>query len=92
MKYLTTIALIFIVSVSYGQTHLADTTKIKLSAKDVIAISAKVDSLEMLLTNTSHLPSDAISAFNARVNLAFAILWKQVQAQLVVDKPKTTTK
>lgn len=85
----TTLALALIVSAGYAQSKLADTSRIKLTAPQIIAISAKVDSMQMLLSNTSTLPGYQIAAFNARVQACFMALWLQVQAQAKKDeKPK----
>jgi len=88
-KHLTITTALILCSIGlFAQTKLADTTRIKLTPAQVIAISSKVDSMQMLLTNTSTLPANQIAAFNSRVQLAFIVLWKQVQQQVVADKAK----
>lgn len=83
-----TIAFALIVSAGFSQQKLADTTHIKLTPAQVIAISAKVDSMQMLLSNTSTLPGYQISAFNARVQACFMALWLQIQAQVKKEGEK----
>lgn len=92
MKTILTIAALFIVFSAAQAQKLPDTIKIKLSARQFQVIAGKIDSLETLLVNTSTLPSNALSAFNHRVNQAFDVLYKQVQEQLVADKKKGAVK
>lgn len=75
-----------------AQKHLPPTVTIKLSDKQIIAISAKIDSLTMLLNATSTLPSNQVSQFNQRVNIAFAPMWIEVQKGLVADSVKKENK
>lgn len=79
-------------SLSASAQKLPDTVKFKLTAPQILAISAKLDSIQLLLTNTSTAPSAQVSAFEARVNAVFSPMWLQVQKQIVVEKHKEVKK
>lgn len=91
MKTLTIIALL-LCSIAASAQKLPDTTRLKLTPSQVIAISSKVDSLQMLLSATSNLPSNQIAAFNQRVAVAFAVLWMQVNKQIVKQDTSKRTR
>ena len=85
---LTLILITLISGYLKAQQHLPDTLILKLSKAQVLAISAKVDSMAMLLTNTSTAPSGQVAEFNARTQAVFSPMWFQVNKQLIADKPK----
>lgn len=89
MKRIIT-TLLTIASLSgFSQTkHLPPTVTITLSDKQIIAISAKIDSLTMLLNATSTLPSNQVNQFNQRVNIAFQPMWVEVQKGMIADSVK----
>lgn len=71
-----------------SQTKLPDTVTIRLSQRDLFAISQRVDSLQSLLTATSVLPANQVTSFNQRLNIALSVMYNQIRAQMVADKVK----
>lgn len=89
---LTLTALISLsIAVSAQSKHLAKVNTIKLTDQQVIAISAKIDTLQQLILQTNQ-PSVFIQQLNSRVNAAFQPLWNQVQKQMVADSVKVLPK
>lgn len=89
---LTIIALLICVGKASAQAHLPDTVTIKLSQRDLFAISQRVDSLQNMLAATSVLPANQVNTFNQRLNLALSVMYNQIRAQMVADKAKVIKK
>lgn len=89
-KTLLLLSLIISATVLHAQqkSHLPDTCKIKLTPVQIQTLYGKIDSLQTLLSATSTLPSNDIQSFNQRVNLALQPINKQLNDQLIADKPK----
>jgi hypothetical protein len=71
-----------------AQKHLPDSVTIKLSQRDLFAISQRVDSLQSIFAATSILPANQVTSFNQRLNIALSVIYNQVRAQMVADKAK----
>lgn len=91
-KLLIIPTLLFALSVSAQTKHIAPKNTIVLTDKEVIAISAHIDSVKQALATTSTIPSVQVSGLNQRLNLALYAMWRQVQAQMVVDSVKKAGK
>jgi hypothetical protein len=79
-------------AVSAQSKHIAPVNNITLTDQQLIAIEAKLDTLQQLILQTKQ-PSDFIQSLNIRTYSVFKPLWIQVQKQMVADtvkKPKNT--
>lgn len=86
MKYLLILALTLVASASFAQQkHLPDTSRVKLTPTQIIAISTRIDSLQSALTNTSTLPGVTISGLNQRLQIALSVMYRQINEQLVLS-------
>jgi len=93
ISFLAVIAILLCYALSSkAQSHLPDTITIRISSRDLFAISQRVDSLQNIVSAASVLPANQITAFNQRLNLALQVMYIQVQRQMVTDKPKAATK
>lgn len=81
------VASLFVTAAS-AQTHLPDTVTVKLSQRDLFAITQRVDSLQNLLSATSTYPANQITSFNQRLNIALSVMYDQIRRQMVADKAK----
>lgn len=82
------IAILFAALTCPAQGKLPDTVTIRLSQRELFAISQRVDSLQSLLTATSVLPANQVTSFNQRLNIALSVMYNQIRAQMVADKVK----
>lgn len=80
------LAALFVGTASAQAKHLPDTVRVKLPAADLIAFSAKIDSMQTALVQTSNLPSAWLQSFMQRVNATLYLLYKQVNDQMVAEK------
>lgn len=74
------------------QKKLAKETTFKLTDSQIIAISAKIDSLKTLLMSTSSAPANELTKFLNRVDNSLIPFWKPVIDQMVVDSVKKAGK
>lgn len=82
-------ALIVSAIVSSAQTHLPDTVTVRLSQRDLFAITQRIDSLQNAMVQTSVLPANQVTAFNQRLNIALQVMYEQIRRQMVADKVKS---
>lgn len=85
---ITFISLFIGCNAASAQTHMPDTVTIRLSQRDLFAISQRIDSLQNAMIETSVLPANQVTSFNQRLNLALSVMYIQLQRQMVADKPK----
>ncbi|HXP51671.1 MAG TPA: hypothetical protein VN922_17065 [Bacteroidia bacterium] len=80
MKKLTILlpTLLFALSVSAQTKHIPAKNTIILTDKEIIAISAHIDSVQQALVQTSTIPSIQVQGLNQRLNLALYAIWRQI--------------
>jgi hypothetical protein len=71
-----------------SQQHLPDTVTVKLSQRDLFAITQRIDSLQSAMVSTSVLPANQVTSFNQRLNIALSVMYEQIRRQMVADKVK----
>lgn len=84
---LIALALLFLTTAVSAQ-HLPDTVTVRLSQRDLFAITQRIDSLQGAMVQTSVLPANQVTAFNQRLNIALSVMYEQIRRQMVADKVK----
>lgn len=91
IKSILTTALTLCSIVVLAQQHLPAKVTITLTDKEVMVISNKIDSVNMLLQNSDY-PVRVVNPFVNRLQVSFAPFWSQVRKQLVADSVKKEKK
>lgn len=85
-KSIIAIALIVSAFATSAQQHTPDTVTVKLSQRDLFAITQRIDSLQNAMIATSVLPANQVTSFNQRLNIALSVMYNQIRAQIVADR------
>lgn len=87
---LLAVAILLFAAINAKAQHLPDTVTVRLSQRDLFAITQRIDSLQGYMSVTSVLPANQVTSFNQRLNIALSVMYEQIRRQMVADKPKSS--